>query len=629
MKKPQWSYPVLSIILLLVCLIGINALGSFLPLRIDVTDEKLYTISEGTKKILRDFEEPVTIKFYFSKDRAELPQNFKAYAQRVEEVLREYEYLADGNVKLEVFDPEIDSEEEEWAQKYGLASFALPNGENFYMGMVALLLDQEIAIPYFDPRREKFLEYDISQALMGLNQLQPPEIGVLSSLNLLGSSTQRRASTADEWALYSELKKSFDLRILPPEIEEISDDITVLLLIHPKNLNERAQYAVDQYVMRGGHLIVLLDPNSNHEARTQSAQMGRMPDIKSDLPRLLKNWGVEFDPAKLVGDPRYATSINAGGGNIIRYPMWMSLPPAAMDADHPITSQLENLLFVDSGFLSKAEESTVEFTPLLQTSSQSGVLETMMIQFTPPTQIAQNLKTDQVPRVLAAFLRDKFKTAFPEGQPLPSNTEERTPVETGESPPLVHAHLPEAMKSGTILVIADVDFASDTFSVQKMNFMGQIVVNLLNDNLNFIINAVEFFTGDDELMSIRSRGRFARPFTKVMELENQAQMRFQEEEIGLQQTLRAVQEKLAELEEHKDPNQKRLLTAEQQDEIKRFRTEEIETRKRLREVRKILRQDIESLGNWLLGLNMLLVPAIVALVGVVSYRRRIGNKAGS
>ena len=629
MKKPQWSYPALSIILLLVCLIGINALGSFLPLRIDVTDEKLYTISEGTKKILRDFEEPVTIKFYFSKDRAELPQNFKAYAQRVEEVLREYEYLADGNVKLEVFDPEIDSEEEEWAQKYGLASFALPNGENFYMGMVALLLDQEIAIPYFDPRREKFLEYDISQALMGLNQLQPPEIGVLSSLNLLGSSTHRRASTADEWALYSELKKSFDLRILPPEIEEISDDITVLLLIHPKNLNERAQYAVDQYVMRGGHLIVLVDPNSNHEARTQSAQMGRMPDIKSDLPRLLKNWGVEFDPAKLVGDSRYATSINAGGGNIVRYPMWMSLPPAAMDADHPITSQLENLLFVDSGFLSKAEESTVEFTPLLQTSSQSGVLETMMIQFTPPTQIAQNLKTDQVPRVLAAFLRDKFKTAFPEGQPPPSKTEERTPVETGESPPLEHAHLPEATKSGTILVIADVDFASDTFSVQKMNFMGQIVVNLLNDNLNFIINAVEFFTGDDELMSIRSRGRFARPFTKVMELENQAQMRFQEEEIGLQQTLRAVQEKLAELEEHKDPNQKRLLTAEQQDEIKRFRTEEIETRKRLREVRKILRQDIESLGNWLLGLNMLLVPAIVALVGVVSYRRRIGNKAGS
>ncbi len=628
MKKPQWSYPALSIILLLVCLIGINALGSFLPLRIDVTDEKLYTISEGTKKILRDFEEPVTIKFYFSRDRAELPQNFKAYAQRVEEVLREYEYLADGNIKLEVFDPKIDSEEEEWAQKYGLASFALPSGENFYMGMVALLLDQEIAIPYFDPRREKFLEYDISQALKGLNQLQPPKIGVLSSLNLLGSSTQMRASTVDEWTLYSELKKSFDLQILPPEIEEISDDITVLLLIHPKNMNERAQYAVDQYVIRGGHLIVLVDPNSNHEARTQSAQMGRMPDIKSDVPKLLKNWGVEFDPGKLVGDSRYATSINAGRGNIVRYPMWMSLPPASMDADHPVTSQLENLLFVDSGFLSKVEESTVEFSPLLQTSSQSGVLETMMIQFTPPTQIARNLKTDQMPRVLAAFLRDKFKTAFLEGQPPPSITEEGAPVQTEESPPLKHAHLQEAKKSGTILVIADVDFASDTFSVQKMNFMGQIVVNLLNDNLNFIINAVEFFTGDDELMSIRSRGRFARPFTKVMELENQAQMRFQEEEIGLQQTLRAVQEKLAELEEHKDPAQKRLLTTEQQDEIKRFRTEEIETRKRLREVRKILRQDIESLGNWLLGLNMLLVPAIVALVGVVSYRRRIGNKPG-
>ncbi len=625
MKQHRWSYSTLSVILLLVCLIGINALGSFLPLRIDVTDERLYTISEGTKKILREFEDPLTIKFYFSKDKSGLPPDFKAYAQRVEEVLREYEILAKGNIKLEVFDPKIDSEEEEWAQKYGIASFGLPNGENLYMGMVALLLDQEVAIPFFDPRREKFLEYDVSQALMGLNQVRPPKIGILTSLDLKGNLSRRGATPTEEWALHSELQKSFDLRILPAETEEISDDIPLLLLIHPKELNERIQYAVDQYVLRGGHLIVLVDPNSNHEARTRTAQMGRMPDVKSDVPRLLKNWGVEYDSGKLVGDSRYATSINTGRGNIVRYPLWMSLPPAAMNADHPITSQLESLLFADSGYLSKVEESTVEFSPLLQTSSQSGILESLMIQFTPPDQVARNLKTDQTQKVLAAFLRDKFKTAFPEGQP-PSSTEAGEQAQEKKLPPLKHAHLQEAIDPRTILVIADVDFASDTFSVQKMNFLGQVVIDLLNDNLNFIVNAVEFFTGDDELMSIRSRGRFARPFTKVMELENQAQMRFQEEEIGLQQTLRAVQEKLAELEKHKDPKQKRLLTKEQQDEIKRFRTEEIETRKRLREVRKILRQDIETLGNWLLGMNMLFVPAIVALVGIVSYRRRTGNK---
>ena len=626
MKRSQWPYSTLSIALLIVCLVAVNVIFSLIPLRIDVTDDKLYTISEGTETILSDLEDTVTIKYYFSKSYAELPPQFKAYAQRIEELLSEYVHLADGAVKLETFDPQPDSEEEEWAQKYGISQVRLPNGESFYLGMTALLLDQEVSIPFFDLRREKFLEYDISQAILSLNTTKAPQIGILTALNLRGGRPQmgRPQQPAGEWGMYSELKKNFEIEMLQPNLEEIPEAITLLVLMHPKRLSERTQYALDQYVLRGGRLIVLVDPNSNHEARTSpGSQMGRPPDVKSDLPKLLKNWGVEFDSGKLVGDFRYATQINAGNGQIVRYPIWMSLSPEALDAEHPITSQLETLLFADAGHLKKVKDSSVEFTPIIQTSPDSGTVDAMMVQFSQPAQITRDLKPDQESKVLAALVRDQFKTAFPEGRPPkpPKQDEDQSQEETPD-PPLKHAHLSEAKEPQTILVVADVDFVSDTFSVQKLNFLGQVVLQPLNDNLNFIFNAIETLSGNDALMSVRSRGRFSRPFTRVLALENQAQLRFQKEEATLQKSLQEVQAKLKNLQEKKDPQKKRLLTQEQQTEIRKFRAEELQTRKRLRLVRKSLRQDIETLGNMLLALNILLIPAIVGIVGIVSYRSR-------
>ncbi|MBF0279220.1 MAG: Gldg family protein [SAR324 cluster bacterium] len=624
MKRSQWSYSTLSIALLIVCLVAVNVVFGFIPLRVDVTDDKLYTISEGTKKILDDLEDTVTIKLYFSKSYAELPPQFKAYAQRIEELLGEYVHLANDSIKLEVFDPEPDSEEEEWAQKYGISRVGLPSGDSFYLGMVALLLDQEVSIPFFDLRREKFLEYDISQTILSLNTPKAPKIGILSSLSIRGGAPQMgQPPGAGEWALYSELKKNFDVEILQTSIDEVPDAITLLLLMHPKRLSEQAQYAIDQYVLRGGRLIVFVDPNSNHEARNSRQQPGRPPDTRSDLSKLLKNWGVEYDAGKLVGDFRYATQINAGNGEIVRYPVWMSLTREALDAEHPITSQLEKLLFADAGVLKKVKDSPAEFTPIIQTSPDSGMVDAFMVQFSQPAQITRDMKTDQEPKVLAALLRDKFKTAYPEGRPpnVPKNSEEQNKKEEPLAP-LKHEHLNEAKEAQSILIVADVDFASDTFSVQKLNFLGQMMIQPLNDNLNFVLNAVETLSGNDALMSIRSRGRFSRPFTRVLALENLAQLRFQKEESTLQKSLQEVQEKLKMLQERKDPKKNRLLTKEQQEEIRKFRLEELQTRKRLRMVRKSLRQDIESLGNFLLALNVLLIPGIVAILGVVSYRSR-------
>lgn len=627
MKQSQWSYSTLSILLLFVSLIAINVVGSFIPLRLDVTDDNLFTISEGTKQILEELEDTVLVKFYFSRSNEALPPEFKTYAQRVEDLLGEYANLAEGKIKLEVFDPKPDTEEEEWAGKYGISQVNLPNGETFYLGMVVLLLDQEVTIPFFDLRRERFLEYDVSQVIMSVNTSQAPKIGILTSTNIRGMGPAMPQQPSGEWVMLSELKKSFDVNILDPSVEEIPDDITLLLLMHPQGLEELTQYAVDQYVLRGGRLIVMVDPNLNHEARQKPRQQfgAPPPNLKSDLQKLLTHWGVDYQGDKMVGDFRYATPINTGQGKIVRYPVWMSLTPQALDVEHPITSQLENLLFVDAGYFSKVKDSSVEFTPLIETSPDSGIVNPMLLQFAPPEQVIRDLKTDQKTKVLAAFLRDHFKTAFPEGQPpRPAKTDEDNQQAT--TPPLKHAHLAEAKEANTILVIADVDFASNSFAVQKLDFLGQTMINPLNDNLNLILNAVEFLSGNDALMSIRSRGRFSRPFTRVIALENKAQLQFQEEEVALQTKLRDVQDQLRELEEQKNPKQKRILTAEQQQAIKKFRNDELETRKRLREVRKILRQDIETLENWLLGLNMFLIPVLVAIIGIVSYRMRLGKR---
>ncbi len=623
MTRHQWSYTTITILLLFVCLIAINVVAYFLPIRLDMTEDRLFTIAEGTRKIVENIEDPVTIKYYFSKSTEDLPPQYKAYGQRVEEILQEYALLSKGKIKLESFDPKPDTEEEEWAQKYGIGQVGLPNGNTFYFGMVALMLDQEMAIPFFDSRRQEFLEYDISQALLKVSNTQAPKIGILTGINVMGAPSQF-GQPASEWVLVSELKKNFEVESIETTTEEIPDDVTLLIVMHPKNLSDRTVYAIDQYVLRGNRLIVLVDPNSREAAQNDPmAQFGRPPDPQSNLPKLLKNWGVEFDTSKLVGDFAYATPINAGQGGVIRYPLWMSMGEDALDRDHPITSELEMLLLIEAGYLKKAEGSSFDFTPVLKTSADSGEVDAFSIRFSPPDKILRDLKPDQTERTLAALVQGTFKTAFPSGQPAKEQQEGDDPnAEPEPDTPLKHSHLNEATASNNILVIADVDLASDSYSVQKMNFLGQTIVQPINDNLNFMLNSVEFLSGNDALMSIRSRGRFSRPFTRLIALEQAAQLRFQEEEIELQKKLEDVRQKLRDLEASKDGSQQILLSPEQQEEIKKFRDEELKTRKELREVRKNLRQDIETLGNQLLAINLLAIPLLVGVAGIVVYGRR-------
>ncbi len=622
-----WSYSSASVVLLFISLVAVNVVAFYLPWRVDFTEEQLYTVSSGSRKILDGLKDPVRIKFYFSSGSEELPPILKNYAQRVRELLLEFESISGGNLSVDVFDPKPDSDEEEWAEKYGINPMTLPQGTRVYFGAVVLMLDREMSIPFFDPRREKFLEYDLSQAIYKVSTTEETKVGLLTSLNLSGGRSMIPGQPpAQKWVFLNELEKSVEVELLSLNTEEIPSDISLLLVMHPKNFSARLKYAIDQFLLRGGSLIVMIDPNGRADLASPENQFGRQPQITSDLPELLRVWGVNYDKSKVAGDPEFATPVNTPSG-VMRFPMWMSFGGKALDQNHPLTAQLENLLFIEAGALSKDNQSEHEFMPLLSLSGQSGMLDSFMLRFVQPTQIARELKPDQQRKALVAWVSGKFKTAFPDGQPA---KEKKGGEEEGEeeNKPLKNQHIDAASAAVSVLLISDIDFISDAFSVQKLNFLGQQIIQPSNDNLNLMLNAVEHLSGNEALMSIRSRGKFTRPFARLQALQLQAQMQYQQEEAQLQATLDRVQKQLDQLLESAGKKGKRevILPLEVQAEIKRFRSEERQTRKKLREVRKVLRQVIESLGNWLIALNMLAVPLLVGVIGVLFYRKRIQTR---
>jgi len=616
-----------SVVLLLICLVAVNLMAHFFPLRYDLTEERLYTISEGSRKILEGLTDPVRINFYYSRNNSELPPNFKIYAQRVQELLEEYVALSKGMVVLKILDPKPDTDEEEWAQKYGIKPIPLPSGNTVYFGAVISMLDQEMLLPYFDQRRENFLEYDISQAIQKVGSTSTSKVGLLSVLNLQGGRSMIPGQPpAQKWVFLNELEKSVTVENLALTIEEIPDDINLLIVLHPRSFNPRLRYAVDQYVLRGGRLIVLLDPNARIDMTSPANQFGQQPQLSSDLPELLKQWGVDYDVAKVVGDRLHATQVNTGQG-VMSFPMWMTFRSDSLDQKHPITAHLENLLFVEAGSLKKAADSKTEFTPLLSLSAKSGLIGTFQLRFAAPDQLSRDMKVDGEAKSVMAITTGIFSSAFPNGQPVKEKKNPEasaTGEESEEETQLKHPHLLEAAELNSILLFSDVDFLSDQFSVQKLNFLGQTIIQPRNDNLNLMLNAAEHLSGNEALMSIRSRGRFSRPFTRLLAMQRQAQLRHQTEEKLLLSQLEEVQQRLNSLLESagEQGQSEVILPPEVQVEIEKFREEERQARRKLREVRKILRQDIERLGQGLLLLNMLLVPLIVGIIGLIVYRLR-------
>jgi len=600
---------------LLVIIGAANLIIANLRLRIDLTGEKLYTLSEGSRKVLGKLENDVVLKFYFSSSSAEMPMGLKTYANQVKDLLKEYEIAGKGRVTLEAYDPKPDSDSEEWAQRYGIEPQQTnPFGQPVFFGLVAVSGETEQVIPGFNPRTETTLEYDITRLITRVAWPEKPVLGVMSSLSVLGAPQnpmmmmQRRQQPDQGWAAFKELRKDYTVREIKPDAEEIDADIKTLIVLHPKSLSDKTLFAIDQFVLRGGRLVACVDPFSvadfeaNQQQNPMMMQMGGGGQAgPSTLDKLFEAWGVGFDTAKVVADMSCSTKLNSGNGRVEDNPAFLSLAQVNMGKNDLLTAQLSSVMMPFAGAFSANTAKELTFTPLITTSKDNACLiDQMNAQFGMGAMRAQ-LKPDGVQRVLAARLQGTFKTAFPNGI-------EGTGTNT----------VPNHLTSGTstVMIFGDADFLNDRFCVQVMNSLFGAIAQPINDNLTLFGNTVEQFAGREELIGVRSRGQFNRPFSKVDALEVKAMKKWQAEEERLEAALQETQQRLTELQQQKTGKERLILSKEQQSELEQFRKTQADTRKQLKEVRKNLNREIESLGLTLKVVNIALIPFLVIIFGL-------------
>ncbi|MBT6500091.1 MAG: GldG family protein [Deltaproteobacteria bacterium] len=631
MKKRQkvLGSTAISIVLVLIIIVAINVISAGLYSRLDITEENLYTLSEGTENIVEKIATPLTLKYYLSKNLESLPIVYKNYGKKISELLNEYQNLNPEMIRLETYDPKPDSDEEVWAKKYGLSGVDLSNGEKFYMGLVITQEDRELNIPMMDPRREQFLEYDITQMLLQLSQKKDKKIGILSSIPVMGVAANRMQQMQGQrnqpkWFFIQELEKTFKIETFASAAQEIAADISILIVIHPKKLSENTLYAIDQFVLKGGELIVLVDPNARVDpTAAMMAQMGQMPQASSDLEKLFKHWGVDYQASKILGDKEHPTRVNAGGSvGVVSYTLWHSLNRDSFEQDLIATKELEDMLLIEPGGFMLQKSSPLKLQPLIKSSTSTGLVENIMIRFADPLKINNQVKPTGKSYILAGILSGKLTSAFSKRPAAPKSEGKGQPEKIGQPKP----HLSDGIKESKILLITDVDFISDNYSVEQFNLLGQVYSQPKNDNLTFMVNMVEFLGGAGEMMGIRSRGRFRRPFTHFLMLEKNAQVKYQAAESRITTQLKEVQEKLSKLNVQKGTN-KIVLTKEQIEKIKQFKEEEKKTKTELRKIRKLLRQDIESEKTNLTLINLTIVPILLILTGLFLYYRRFRKKS--
>jgi len=588
-----------------------------LPLRADMTAEKLYTLSKGSKAVLGQLTEDVTFKYYVSSSSAEMPMALKTYANQVGNLLKEYERAGGGRLVVEEYDPKPDSDAEEWAQRYGVEpqTGGNPFGAGIYFGIVAVCGDREETLGVLSPRTESTLEYDLTRLVTRVAWPERPVVGVMTSLpDVLGGRMnpmmmQMGQRPPQGWAAFSELAKDYDVRAVDPDAEKIDDDVKTLLVLHAKNLSDKALYAIDQFVLRGGKLVACVDPFSVKDMQSsrqaQNPMMGAMGgDGPSTLGKLFEAWGVKFEEGRIACDLEAATKLNNGQGGVESNPAFLSLGTANMAKGDLLVADLTNVMFPFAGALSfEKKDMDLAFEPVITTSKDNScTTDKMSMQYGG----MKDMVPDGKERVLAARLSGTFKTAFPKG---PDGTND------------VSKALAEG--KGNVIVFADSDFLADDFCVRMMRTPFGSIPQLINENLTLFSNVIEQFAGREELIGVRSRGASDRPFTVVNELEAEATKKWQAREAAFQQELQETQQRLSALQKEKKGGERFILSKEQQDEIVKLRKSQADTRKQLKNVRKELTSDIDSLGLRLKVVNIALVPVLVVLFGLLrGYLRR-------
>jgi ABC-type uncharacterized transport system involved in gliding motility auxiliary subunit len=625
MKKVEtWLYPVAAVVAVLVILIAVNVLGNFLKIRSDLTENKIYTLSPGTKRILDKLDTPVEIRFYYSKDNSSMPVPLRTYAQEVEDLLSEYQQAGHGKIQVVKLDPKPDSDAEDSARLDGVqgqTAAANLTGDRIYLGLAISCLDAKTAISFLSPDRETLLEYDISRAISSVVNPKKAVIGVMSALPVLGRAPNpmmmmQRQRGSDPWVFVQELKENYTVREVPLTADKIDDDISVLLVDYPKGVTESAQFAIDQFMLRGGKLVALLDPFSFVDSQLSGGQQAMMrgETYSANLDKLLKTWGLQFTADKIVADPNLATKIQRQTGSVDSDMTVLSINADTINKSDPLGASTSDLLLPFAGAFTGTPASGLKEEVLVSTTPQAGLIEATTVMLGADA-ARKFYKPGNTPLALAVRLSGKFKTAFPDGKPAAaaSPTPAASPAPSATPTP---TYLKEATNEAVAVLIGDSDFAFDQIAGREQQALNQVVFTPTNGNLNLIESSVELLAGDSNLMSIRSRTTANRPFVLVNKMEAAAQDKYQSKIDELETGLTQARQKLSELQSAKQTDQKSVLSPEQQAEIKKFQENEAQIDKQLKQVRKELRQEIDSLQNWLKWLNIALMPVVVTCIGL-------------
>lgn len=618
-----------GLLVALALFLGINIISNqtLTSMRLDVTEGQLHTLSDGTRNILKSIDEPITVRLYFStKQFANIPQ-YSTYGRRVRDMLEEYSAESAGKIKLLVIDPEPFSEAEDQAVGFGIEPIPLnSSGEKGYLGLVATnSTDDEIPIPIMSPEREESLEYDLTKIIYTLNNPSKRVIGLLTDLPVLANTPDPETGklTEREWGAISLLKEAYDVTQISDTVTEIDEKIDTLIIIHPKDFSAKLLYAIDQFVLRGGRAIVFVDPFAEEDrTRPDPENPMAMPDTSSDLGALFEKWGVQLVNEKVAGDIDTAVRVqyrSETGPQEVEYLPWLALQKENLNKDDFITNQLNVINVGSAGILKPIEGSATTFTPLIQTSENSGELERGALVFVRnPADLLDNFEPGGGKITVAARIQGPVETAYPDGKPL-DETEGRAPADD--------KFLSKSASPVNVIVVADTDILADRFWVRFQNFLGMQMPQAFANNADFLINAVDNLGGNDDLISLRSRGEYSRPFTVVQQIQKDAEAQFRAQEQALQTKLEETEAKIEALQQQSGGAGEIILTPEQRKEIELFRREQIKTRKDLRAVQHNLQKNIEQLGTRLKFFNIGLVPLLILLfaVGLSVFKLRRQN----
>ena len=616
----------------IVLFVAVNVIvGNWLAgLRVDLTQEGLYTLSPATRITLAKIIEPITLRFYYSPQLGREVPSYGVFADRVRELLQQYAAVAKGKIVLQMLDPEPFSPIEDRAVAFGLQGVPLDqSGTPVYFGLAGTnSTDDEAIIPFFQTDRERFLEYDLTKLIAGLANPHKTVVGLATQLPLEGDlMAAMQGRPLVPYAVLAQMQQLYDVQSLGTDFSTVPSNIDVLMLVHPQKLPDKTLYAIDQFVLKGGRALVFVDPDSETQ-RLHPSQLNP-PGVPNDsnLDKLFAAWGLRMVPKMVAADRTNAERVNAGTDTNVQavdYVGWLELKTDSLSRDNPITADLSQINVATPGVLEKLPGAKTTFAPLISTSTDSMEIPADKFQAPDPAALLAGFKPDGEKLVIAAQITGPAATAFPDGPPKSNDQNKIATAEKKDNAP-PSAPIKAAVKPIDVVAVADTDILDDRFWVQVQNFFGQRVAVPMASNGDFVTDAIDVLAGGSDLIGLRSRGTAVRPFTLVQNIQRAADTRYQASEKSLEDKLKDTEQKLKDLRD-KGAHQAGTVDAAQNETIENFRAQLLATRRQLRQVQLAEREDIDRLQNWVEFFNVALIPILVAfaalVIGSVRLRRR-------